>query len=701
MTSQPETEPPATPGASETPAPPPTPFHDLDAFVDLPRVEDFALAKDGSRLVLAAATLDSERTRFVSALWEVDPEGRRPARRLTRGDKPASSPVFTPAGDLLFVSARPRPGSAEEPDAPALWVLPAGGGDPQLLAAPPGGVSHPVVGDSGTLLLASELLPSAGGPEQDRTLREERKKAKVTAILHENSQVRLWDHDLGPAAPRLLTAEVPEHLPAPAEEPLELRDLTGHVGIALQEYPGWDVSPDGRTVVTAWMRPEAGGSQYLTLVALDVATGERRTLADDPAVEYGAPRISPDGTQVAVVVTTRPTPQDPGDRTLSLIPLAGGPARELTGAWDRWPETPVWTPDGSALVFAADHEGRAPLWRVAVATGEVTRLTQDDGAYAGPRVSPDGRWVYALRSALDAPPALVRVPLDGEGGHQPLPGPAEALGRPAPLPGRLTEVHTTAEDGTPLRAWLSLPHDASPERPAPLLLWIHGGPVYSANAWSWRWNQWLAVARGYAVLQPDPALSTGYGLDFIRRGWGQWGGTPFTDLMTITDETERRPDIDASKAAAMGGSYGGYMANWIAGHTDRFRAIVTHASLWTLEQSIRGCDYAYAFAWEFTPDIAEANSPHRFIDEIRTPMLVIHGDKDYRVPIGEGLRLWADLRAKDAAADGGSPHKFLYFPDENHWILTPNHAKVWYETVFAFLAHHLLGRPWERPRLLG
>ncbi|RKN37493.1 prolyl oligopeptidase family serine peptidase [Streptomyces hoynatensis] len=690
MTNQQDEEPSAT-----------SPFHDLDSFVDLPRAGALALSRDGSRLVLAAATLDSERTRYVSALWEVDPEGQRPARRLTRGDKPASSPVFTPSGDLLFVSARPRPGSSEELDAPALWVQPAGGGDARVLAELPGGVAAPLVSDSGTLLLASELLPSATGPEHDGELREARKKAKVTAILHEDTQVRLWDHDLGPAAPRLLVGELPEKSSPEGEEACELRDLTGHVGKALHEEGGWDLSPDGRTVVAAWIRPEAKGSQYLALTALDVATGERRTLVDDPAIEHGVPRISPDGTQVAVPVFTRFTPEDPGDCSLRLVPLAGGQVRDLTAGWDRWPGTPAWTPDGSALVLVADHEGRAPLWRVDATTGEVTRLTADDGAYSDPHVSPDGRWVYALRSALDSPPAPVRVPLDGEGPYQPLPGPAEALGRPATLPGTLTEVHATAEDGTPLRAWLSLPHDASAEHPAPLLLWIHGGPMASTNAWSWRWNQWLAVARGYAVLQPDPALSTGYGIDFIRRGWGQWGGKPFTDLMAITDETERRPDIDASRVGAMGGSFGGYMANWVAGHTDRFGAIVTHASLWTLEHAVRVSDYAYAFAKEFTPEIVEANSPHRFLDDIHTPMLVIHGDKDYRVPLGEALRLWADLRAKDATPDGESPHKFLYYPDENHWVLTPNHAKIWYETVFAFLSHHLLGRPWERPSLLG
>ncbi|HSV37885.1 MAG TPA: alpha/beta fold hydrolase, partial [Nocardioidaceae bacterium] len=272
---------------------------------------------------------------------------------------------------------------------------------------------------------------------------------------------------------------------------------------------------------------------------------------------------------------------------------------------------------------------------------------------------------------------------------------------PAPkLPGTLTEVESKGEDGSRIRAWLALPEGASAANPAPLLLWIHGGPLASWNAWSWRWNPWLAVAQGYAVLLPDPALSTGYGLDFIKRGWGAWGGAPYTDLLSITDAAETRDDIDQTRTAAMGGSFGGYMANWVAGHTDRFRCIVTHASLWALDQFGPTTDASWYWLREMTAEMAAANSPHLHVDSIRTPMLVIHGDKDYRVPIGEALRLWFELASRAEHEDGELPHKFLYFPDENHWVLTPQHAKVWYQTVLAFLGHHVLGEEWATPELL-
>jgi len=200
---------------------------------------------------------------------------------------------------------------------------------------------------------------------------------------------------------------------------------------------------------------------------------------------------------------------------------------------------------------------------------------------------------------------------------------------------------------------------------------------------------------------PDPALSTGYGYEFIKRGWGDWGGVPYTDLMAMTDAAEKRPDIDAGRTAAMGGSFGGYMANWAAEHTDRFAAIVTHASVWALDQMITTTDAPYYWRREMTDKRLKTNSPHRFAHAVSTPMLVVHGDKDYRVPIGEALRLWWDLMSRSTAEDGSSPHKFLYFPDEGHWILKPGNVKAWYATVLAFLAHHVLGQEWQRPDLLG
>ncbi|AUZ86360.1 S9 family peptidase, partial [Arthrobacter agilis] len=305
----------------------------------------------------------------------------------------------------------------------------------------------------------------------------------------------------------------------------------------------------------------------------------------------------------------------------------------------------------------------------------------------------------ALRSSYLFPAEAVRIDL-ASGATERLLNPAE---RPA-LPGRLERIASVGEDGQPVKSWLVLPEGATEESPAPALLWIHGGPIGSWNAWTWRWSPWIMAARGYAVLLPDPALSTGYGQHMVDRGWGRWGDAPYTDLMAATDDLVARKDIDGTRVAAMGGSFGGYMANWVAGHTDRFAAIVTHASLWSLDQFGPTTDAAFYWEREMTPEAREENSPHHHVEKINTPMLVIHGDKDYRVPIGEGLRLWYELLSKSqlpADAEGRTPHRFLYFPDENHWILKPQHARIWYGVVEAFLARHVLGEERELPAELG
>lgn len=677
-----------------SPEPTATPFHDLDAYLALPRTSGLAMSPDGRRLVVSVGRLDPTSTRYVTSLWEVDPEGTRPARQVTRSEKGETSAAFAFDGSLFFISARPDPSAREQDkDNPAcLWVLPADAGEARLVAKRAGGISSvTAAARANRFAVMSDTLPGSTTAQEEQTRRAARKERKVSAMLHETYPVRWWDHDLGPGQPRLFSGELGTGDP---ESPVQLLDRTPSPGRALDEA-SYELSADGDLLVTTWQIAEAGGQRQ----GLAAISDGVRLLADAVDMEFSVPRISPDSTQVVCLAEERSTAFRPPRASIQLIDVASGARTQVAAHWDASPTDLAWVPDGRAIVVASDERGSGPLFRVDLATANVARLTGvDRGTYTDPKVSPDGRYVYALRSAIDSPPVPVRLSLDATD-QRPvfLPGPCE----PRPdLPGTLTEVEAVAEDGTALRAWLVLPDSADADSPVPLLLWIHGGPVASWNAWSWRWNPWLAAARGYAVLLPDPALSTGYGHQMIARGWGRWGSEPYTDLLRLTDAALARPDLDPTRTAAMGGSFGGYMANWVAGHTDRFRAIVTHASLWALDQFGPTTDAAYYWRREMTPEMAQANSPHLFVDQIATPMLIIHGDRDYRVPIGEALRLWSELTTACAGPDGTSPHKFLYFPDEHHWVLSPQHSKVWYETVFAFLASTVLGQPWQVPDLL-
>jgi dipeptidyl aminopeptidase/acylaminoacyl peptidase len=655
-----------------------TPFDDLDDFLKLPRVSGLAVSPDGARVVTTIAELDATGTEYVSAVWELDPDGRAAARRLTHGPKGESAPTFDHRNDVLFLSSRPVPGGEDKPPA-ALWRLPAAGGEAVAelnLAGGVGGVAAAAGAD--VVIVAARLLPSARDVDDDGRLRTLRKDGKVAAILHAGYPVRYWDHDIGPARAHLLLVE-------------GRRDLTPDPGQALREA-GFDVSRDGTFVVTTWASPAPGAATRSRLVQIDVATGEHSVAVDEADADLSQPAIAPDGSTIAYVREAWSTPTEAPRITL-WVKRFGDEPRQLGADWDRWPTSVAWAADGSHLLVTADDGGRGPVFAVDPATGAVTRRTADDFTYTDVRPVPGGAF-FALRNSYLAPPHPVRVDADGTVTALP------CVDAPA-LPGDVVEISATGEDGSPVRSWLVLP---AGDAPAPLLLWVHGGPLASWNAWHWRWCPWLLAARGYAVLLPDPALSTGYGQEFVQRGWGAWGAAPYTDLMAATDAACAHPRVDATRTAAMGGSFGGYMANWIAGHTDRFDAIVTHASLWSLDQFGHVTDGAYWWSREMTEHMAQRNSPHHHIGDVRTPMLVIHGDKDYRVPIGEGLRLWYELLASSglpAADDGTTAHRFLYFPDEGHWVASPQHAKIWYQVVASFLAAHVLGVDEPLPESLG
>ncbi|HEX6522610.1 MAG TPA: S9 family peptidase [Streptosporangiaceae bacterium] len=684
----------------------------------IPRVGALRLSPDGSWLAATVQTLSPDRKKYLTSVWRVDTQAG-PARRLTRSAEGEGNPVFLPDGSLLFISRRSDPDAGKESgDAKAaLWLLPAGGGEARVIAEMPGGVAaagSSRASDPETIVISSRVMPGAGlgdatgaaaAAEDDERLRKERADAGVTAILHESAPVRYWDHDLGPDQLRLFAVD--EIRPEPAERSdartddeqryAGLRDLTPEPGAALDEQ-AFELMPDGSAVITGWAHRDPAADSYVELVTIDVATGKRRTLLSEPGHNFENPHVSPDGRYIVCTRETLPTRDGPADCTLMLLEVngEGTTAKDLLRSLDRWPAEAVWAPDSTAVYFAADDDGRRPIFRVDVRTGEVTPVTTGDGAYVSIQAGPEGRYLYALRNAVNEPPTPVRIDLS-EPGSQPTP--LLCPGAPLTLPGRLTELETTADDGQRIRSWLVLPDAASPEHPVPLLLWVHGGPNGSWNTWSWRWNPWLMAARGYAVLLPDPALSTGYGQHMLARGQHSWGARAFDDVMAATDAAIEHPAIDGTRTGMMGGSYGGYMANWIAGHTDRFKAIVSHASLWALDQMFTTTDEQMFWWGQFgdpltSPEMYQDNSPHLHVGNIRTPMLVIHGDKDYRVPIGEALRLWGELTRHGVTA------KFLYFPDENHWVLTPGNATVWYETVFAFLAEHVLAEPWQRPPML-
>lgn len=670
-----------------TPQPAPfSDFFDIDAFLRVPRLAGVAAGPAGSaghvepagsagRVVAAIEECDEHGSQLVSALWQLDITGEEPARRLTFSTKGESSPLFAPDGSVLFTSARPGlQGEEDEEEITAIWRLPTSG-EASIVTSTPGGLGLIAVADDGTILASTSVLPGSS-LDEDSDRRKVRKEAKQTTIWHTGMPMRFWDRELNETSPRLVLID-PEGEPA---------DLSPAVDTLALHNASADLSPDGRAVVTTWTERTGGGETRSSLVLIDTTTHERTVLlpaGDDH--EYSGPKFSHDGERIAIVRRSVSTPSDTSYAFLEIHSLDGN-APVVVDVGDLTVSEYAWAADGTLLV-AGDLHSSGAILTVDGRTGQVRTLASD-GVYASIDPCPDGS-VLALRSDIAKPPRAVRITSEGEVHEVAAPG---AVGD---LPGSVEWV-STETDGVTVGGWLCVPEHASVENPAPVMLWIHGGPHGSYNAWSWRWCPWLAVARGYAVLMPDPAMSTGYGHAGLNRGWPRRPDVVYEECEALFDDVLARAELDATRTAMLGASFGGFMANWIATHTDRFDAIVTHAGLWALDQQHRTTDAAAGKMRVHgheadNVDWYRAYSPHHAATQITTPVLITHGNRDFRVPVSEALRMWWDLVSGWEGPPETMPHRFLQLTSENHWVLTPSNSRVWNETVLAFCDEHVRG----------
>ncbi|MEU9171666.1 S9 family peptidase [Streptomyces sp. NPDC048420] len=653
-----------------------------DRLVEQPRLTGLVLSPDGSRLILSVQVLGDEGNRYVSELWEVDPAGERDPRRVPGSQQGDSAPAFAADGALLFLSDRESGDSGEEPG-PSLWSLSESGSAERIAHHPGGTTAFTAAARAGTLAYTAALLPGAADVRTHADLLRRRRRAEVNAVLYETTA--------GSEGVELGTAEPHTFVLGSDTPPVDVggQGLAGAGDMAL--------SPDG-SVVAHTRAPTGAAPDTNTVVIADASTGVRRKALSHPGHQYYNPVFTADGTRLICSRQQEETYDSAWQVTLVAFDPVSGEETDLLPDFDNWPWpgkaicSPV--PGDTTLWFTGDEQGHCPVFR-RDPDGTVTRLTAS-GTYSSLCVTPDGSTLHALRGDIDSPHQVVR--LDAAKADQE-PAPLRTPGDLGPLPGTLTEVHTTGDDGFALRAWLVLPKGAGAEHPAPLLVMPHGGPQGSWNGWSCQWNPWPFAARGYAVLLPDPALSSGYGQHMQERGRGQYGGRPYHDVIALTDAALSRADLDPARTALAGWSYGGYLANRTATRTDRFRALVSHAGMWNLESFHGDTDLHTYFRKIFgDPRIQreryDADSPHLDAAKLTTPMLIVHGGRDSRVPPGQSRELQHDLRRQ------GVPVRFLYFPDEPHGVEAPNNLRLLYETVLNFLDHHVLGEEWRRPELL-
>ncbi|HTW57795.1 MAG TPA: S9 family peptidase [Terriglobales bacterium] len=439
----------------------------------------------------------------------------------------------------------------------------------------------------------------------------------------------------------------------------------------------------------------------------DVLAKTKNITADNPASD-STPLYSPDGRYIAYRAQQRPGYESDRFR-LMLYDRKTGEKKNLTEDWDRWIGTIAWAPDSKTLYFSAENHGGAPIYSAQVDASplsfEVVSGFDDDMA-----MSPDGRTILFSRMSLGAPTEIYRaatnyprctVEIQGNRQYPFYTAPECALSKPEPVThfndAVLSEVamsplepfwFTGAHDDK-VEGFLVKPPNFDASKRYPVKFLIHGGPQGAwGDDWSYRWNAELFAAptsstpSGYVVIMINFHGSTGYGQKFIDAINGDWGGAPFEDLMKGLDYAEQTyPFIDKSRECALGASYGGYMINWILGHTDRFKCAVSHDGMFNAESAWGTTDELWFNDWEFkgTPytnrELYRKWSPHEYAANFKTPTLVIHGQHDYRLDVSQGFDLFTTLQME------GVPSKMLYFPDEGHWVLKPQNSQLWYKTV--------------------
>ena len=637
------------------------------------RVGAPALSPDGGTVAYSVTRYDLEANRGRTDIWLVPLAGGE-ARQLTASEGSNSAPAWSPDGQwLAFVSTRGG-------DGPQLYLMPTTGGEARRLTSLEGGASGPVwSADGSTILFTSQVWPE-GDPFATRLRRLA--DGPSDARIYDELFYRHWDEWEDGQRSHVFVVDVASG---------ETRDLTpgpyDTPPLGLGGPRDYDLSPDGREL--AFVRnpdvPVAVGTgNDIWLQPMD--GGEPRLLTGNDANDVG-PRYSPDGRWIAYLGMRRAGFE--ADRTrLVMYDRRSGEHRWLTEELDVSVGDFAWSSDSRTLYFSAQDEIWRSLWRIPVGGGAAEKVTDRsyNGAFA---VTPDQRTVVVARQAANMPTELFAVDLRR--------GEARQLTRTND--NRVAELDLSPAEpfwfegagGTRVQGFVVKPPAFDPSRRYPVVFLVHGGPQ---GAWSddfhYRWNANMFSAPGYVSVLINPRGSTGYGQRFTDEITGDWGGKVFEDLMLGLDHAlAEYPFLDGDRMVAAGASYGGYMMNWFQGHTDRFRALINHDGVYNTVSMYGTTEELWFPEWEFggtpwsDPELYERWNPAAHVERFATPMLIVHGGLDYRVPLGQGLEAFTALRRR------GVPARLLYFPDEGHWVLKPANAMVWWETVYEWMDRFL------------
>ncbi|HZI89470.1 MAG TPA: S9 family peptidase [Candidatus Polarisedimenticolia bacterium] len=641
------------------------------------RVGTPAPSPDG-RVVVPVTTYDLETNKGRTRLWLVPAEGGAP-RPLTSEETSSTDPIVSPDGrSIAFLRALNE-------EKPQLHVMPLDGGEAERLTDLPLGAIDPMwFPDGKRIAFVSMLLAEAPTPEGTKALLEKRGKDPVKVQITEDRVYRYWDR-------WLLEGERP-HLYVMDVESRTLTDLTpeGTGWFDLMDPTGqYHIAPDGSEIVFA-ANASLPPHQLLRWAVYTVPTSGRGPVTcltpegtPPECADCWRPRYTPDGK--GIVYGLQRDPYFYADRVrLTRYDRAARTHTSLTEGWDRSPVAWDFAPDGT-LVIEAEDRGRVLLFTLGPSGGAPRRILEQ-GTAGGLSVGRNGR-VYFTLQTLSSPPEAMSCRLDG-GDLLTLTRFNEKRMDEVAL-GEVREVEFAGAGGARVQMFVVLPPGFDPAKKYPLVHVIHGGPHgIAGDNFHFRWNPQAFAAPGYVVACVNFHGSTSWGQEFAACIQGGHGDRPYDDIMAANDHLIEAGFIDEKRMAATGGSYGGYLVCWIAGQTGRFACLVNHAGVFDLlaeygSDVTQGRHQAYGGEpWDRLEAIDRWN-PARFARGFVTPMLVIHGERDYRVPHNQALAVYNIYKAKGVDA------RLVYFPDENHWVLKPRNSLVWNREVHDWLARYL------------
>ena len=651
----------------------------IDELLKVRRVGDSQVSPKGDLVAFTITDMSVTANKGTTQIYVV-PLGAGEVRQLTNDEHSSASPRWSPDGEkLAFISAR----DGED----QIWTIDVSSGALKKITSLSTGAGDPVWSPDGNwLAFASDVYPECLSDACNQKRAEEKAQSKVKVHVATRLLYRHW---------KSWKDGTRSHIFVVSANGGEARDLTpgdyDAPPFSLGGPTDYAFSPDSKELafVSNHDKVEATSTNADVWI-VSVRGGNPKNITAANRGFDGSPQYSPDGRFIAY--RSQATPGFESDRfRLMLYDRKSGTARSLSESLDSWVDEFTFAPNSQTIYLTAEERGKQPIYSVSVSGGPVRKVVSD-GFNSEPHVTKDGSTLVFSRSSMTMPNEVYRANIDGSGVTE-LSKANDTFISPFNLK-PAEEVTWTGALGRKVAGWIIKPANFNARRKWPLVVLIHGGPQGAWNDnWGYRWNPQVWANNGYVVFTPNPRGSTGYGQQFVNEISGDWGGKVFTDISNGVAMVSGLPYVDKNRIGAAGASYGGYMIDWIEGHNSdprfHYKVLVSHDGVYNLTSMTGVTEELWFTDWEFkgtpwtNPAMYDRWSPHKFVQNFKTPILIITNALDYRVPEGEGMQLFTAVQRM------GVESKLLDFPDEGHWVLKPANSQFWHNTVLDWMDKHL------------